>query len=220
MSDSCIRRLVVFDFDGTLADTWRDIETALNRTLSEAGLPVVGGPEVRSWIGSGVLPLLERALPEPERSRERIDSLYSVFRVHYERCCLDTTELYPGMEECLDALEGARLAVLSNKPEYFLERIIEGLGIKGRFDLVIGGDTLEVRKPDPRVLTELIARLGERPEQLFMVGDSAVDVLTGRAAAARTIGCAWGLRGRQELRDASVDVLVEHPSEIPLAVLG
>ena len=220
MPDSCIRRLVVFDFDGTLADTWRDIETALNQTLSEAGLPLVGGAEVRSWIGSGVLPLLERALPEPERSSERIESLYTVFRVHYERCCLDTTELYPGMQECLEALEGVQLAILSNKPEYFLERIIEGLGLKGRFDLVIGGDTLDVKKPDPRALTELVARLGESPEELFMIGDSAVDVETGRAAAARTIGCAWGLRSREELREASVDVLVEHPSEIPFAVLG
>ena len=216
MPEPCTQRLAVFDFDGTLADTWRDIETALNLTLADAGLPQVTGPEVRGWIGQGVLPLLERAVPggTPE-----IERLYAVFRVHYERCCLDTTELYPGIEECLDALDQTQLAVLSNKPEHFLERIIDGLGLKGRFDLVIGGDTLEVKKPDPRALQIVVERLGARPQALWMIGDSAVDVETGRAARARTIGCAWGMRPREELRQAGADLLVEHPSEIPFAIL-
>jgi phosphoglycolate phosphatase len=219
MPDPCTRRLAVFDFDGTLADTWRDIETALNRTLAEAGRPLVTGPEVRGWIGQGVLPLLERAMPGAPPGREEIDRLYAAFRVHYERCCLDTTELYPGIEACLDALQDTQLAVLSNKPQYFLERIIDGLGLKGRFDLVIGGDTLDVKKPDPRALQIVIERLGVRPTALWMIGDSAIDVETGRAARARTIGCAWGMRPREELRQAGADLLVEHPSEIPFAIL-
>ncbi len=220
MAEPGARSLVVFDFDGTLADTWRDIETALNLTLGDVGLPPVGGPEVRAWIGSGALRLLEQAVPEPERTRERLEGLYENFRVHYERCCLDTTDLYPGIRACLDALEGVELAVLSNKPSHFLDRIIEGLGVKGRFGVVIGGDVQKVQKPDPRALGVLIERLGPRPDEVWMVGDSAIDVETGRGAAARTIGCAWGLRGRQELREARVEILVEHPSEIPPLILG
>jgi len=213
-------RLVVFDFDGTLADTWRDIETALNRTLAEGGLPCVEGPDVRAWIGDGALKLLERALPETERTQARLEGWYERFRSHYDLCCLDTTDLYPGIQRCLDELSGESLAVLSNKPSRFLDRIIDGLGLKGYFGAVLGGDALEVRKPDPRVLHHVIDALDASDTDVWMVGDSAIDVQTGRAAGARTIGCAWGLRGREELREARVELLVEHPDEITAAVLG
>jgi phosphoglycolate phosphatase len=211
----------VFDFDGTLADTWRDLASALNRTLADAGLPPVEGPQVQAWIGDGALKLLANALPERERAPERLEPHYERFRAHYDRCCLDTTDLYPGIADCLAALADEQLAVLSNKPARFLERIIDGLGLKGAFRAVLGGDTLAVRKPDPAVLREAIARLGAPPSEIWMIGDSAIDVATGRAAGARTIGCAWGLRGREELRAAGVEFLLEHPREIaPLVQSG
>jgi len=187
MADQRPSRLVVFDFDGTLADTWRDIATALNQTLADAGLPAVGGPDVRFWIGEGAMKLLERAVPEEERDADKLAALF-------ERA--------------------------SNKPTRFLPRVIDGLGLKGYFRIVLGGDTLDVQKPDPRVLAHLIAQLETRPDQVWMVGDSAIDIETGRNSGARTIGCAWGLRGRDELRDARPDFLVESPREIPPLVLG
>ncbi|MGH7289600.1 MAG: HAD family hydrolase [Myxococcota bacterium] len=213
-------RVVVFDFDGTLADTWRDLASALNRTLADAGLGPVEGPQVQAWIGDGALKLLANALPEAERAPERLEAHYERFRAHYDRCCLDTTELYPGMAECLDALAEERLAVLSNKPARFLDRIIEGLGLKSVFGAILGGDTLSIRKPDPAVLTHVLERLGAPPSEVWMVGDSAIDVETGRAAGARTIGCGWGLRGREELRAAGCEFLLEHPREIAPTVLG
>jgi phosphoglycolate phosphatase len=213
-------RVVVFDFDGTLADTWRDLATALNRTLSDAGLAPVEGPQVRAWIGDGALKLLANALPESERAPERLEPHYERFRAHYDRCCLDTTELYPGISSCLEALSHDSLAVLSNKPARFLDRIIDGLGMKGVFGAVLGGDTLPIRKPDPALVTAVLERLRVEPAEVWMIGDSAVDVLTGRAAGARTIGCGWGLRGRDELRGAGVEFLVEHPREIAQIVHG
>jgi len=215
-----LSRLIVFDFDGTLADTWRDIANALNRTLLEAGLPAVEGPEVRFWIGDGVLKLLERAVPEAHRSPQRIEELYRAFREHYHRCCLETTETYPGIIECLEALSDSMLAIASNKPARFLDHMTEGLGLKSYFRVVLGGDSLPVKKPDHRVLVHLMGRLDQVPNEIWMVGDAAVDVQMGQAAGARTIGCAWGLRGRDELREAGVDVLVEHAREIPHAVFG
>jgi phosphoglycolate phosphatase len=155
-----------------------------------------------------------------ERAPERLESHYERFRAHYDRCCLDTTELYPGMPECLDALSGETLAVLSNKPVRFLHRIIDGLGLKSVFGAVLGGDTLSIRKPDPAVLVHVLERLGSRSAEVWMVGDSAVDVETGLAAGARTIGCGWGLRGRDELRAAGAEFLLEHPREIAPIVLG
>jgi phosphoglycolate phosphatase len=220
MSRAHSSRVVVFDFDGTLADTWRDLATALNRTLAETGLPPVEGPQVQAWIGDGALKLLANALPESEREPSRLEPHYERFRAHYDRCCLDTTDLYPGISACLEALAQESLAVLSNKPARFLDRIIDGLGIKGVFGAVLGGDTLPVRKPDPAVLAGVIERLGVRPDEIWMIGDSAIDVETGRAAGARTIGCGWGLRGREELRAAGVEFLLEHPREIARTVLS
>lgn len=214
-------RLVVFDFDGTLADTWRDLATALNQTLADAGLPPVSGPEVRSWIGDGALKLLSRALPAEERAGGRLELHFERFRAHYDLNCLETTDLYPGIAECLDALCGeAVLAVLSNKPARFLDRIVEGLDLGKRFAAVLGGDSLAVTKPDPATLHLLVERLELRPDEIWMVGDSAVDIATGRAAGARTIGCAWGLRSVEELRAAGAEALVDEPAEIPSVVLG
>ncbi len=209
------RPVIIFDFDGTLADTWRDIATALNRTLVDAGLPTVDGPDVRFWIGDGVVKLLERALPEGRRSEGDLDQLYQSFRNHYDRCCLDTTETYPGIIECLDQLGDAVLAVASNKPGRFLDRVLGGLGLKPYFGVVLAGDTLPTRKPDPQVVRHVLSRVDVVPTGVWMVGDSAVDVETGRASGARTIGCGWGLRGRDELRQAGVDHLIESPREIP-----
>jgi phosphoglycolate phosphatase len=218
--DARTSRLVVFDFDGTVADTWRDIATALNRTFVEFGLATVEGPEVRYWIGDGARKLLRHAVPESHRSEARIDELYARFAEHYDRACLETTELYSGVAECLEALRGVPLAIASNKPERFLMRIVEGLGLKRHFSLLAGGDTLAVRKPDPAVLLDLKDRLGTPVEAIWMVGDSAVDVETGHAGGANTIGCGWGLRGRDELLRAGVHFLVEHPREIPRIILG
>ncbi len=211
---------VVFDFDGTVADTWRDIATALNRALLDSGLEAVSGPDVRYWIGDGARKLLERAVPESHRSEASIDALYARFAEHYDRACLETTEPYPGVVECLEALRGVPLAICSNKPERFLFKVVEGLGLKSHFRVMAGGDTLGVSKPDPGALRALCDRLDRPAGRVWMVGDSAVDVETGRSAGAGTIGCAWGLRGRSELRRAGADWLIEHPREIPRIVLG
>lgn len=207
--------LLIFDFDGTLADTWRDIGSALNATLAEAGLAAASGAQVRAWVGEGVQRLIERAAPAVAPDAARLEALIRRFREIYADCCLETTVLYPGVRECLDQVAAHRLAILSNKPEGLLRRIAEGLGIAGRFAALAGGDSLAVRKPDPATIAHVVRLSGAVPAAVWMIGDSAVDVATGRAAGARTVGCAWGLRGAAELRAAGVDHLVEYPAEIP-----
>ena len=208
-------RLVIFDFDGTLADTWRDIATALNHALREAGWPIASDAQVREWIGHGITHLIERALPEPARSGARIAAIERRFRAHYAGCCLDTTVLYPGIAECVAQLSAHTLAVLSNKPDEFLFRMLDALGLAGRFAAVVGGDTTPAHKPDPAAVAHVVRAAGARPDELWMVGDSALDVATGRAAGARTIGCAWGLRGAAELRAAQAEFVVDHARDIP-----
>ncbi|MEE8557106.1 MAG: HAD-IA family hydrolase [Myxococcota bacterium] len=212
--DAPAARLFVFDFDGTLADTWRDIASALDRTLEEAGLPGVQGPEVRFWIGNGVLPLLERAVPGPWRTPERLDELYVRFRDHYEAKCLETTEVYPGVVDCLEELSGEHLAIVSNKPSRFLDLILGSLGLKPYFGVVLGGDSVPVRKPDPAVLRHVVDTLAGPVGEVWMIGDSAVDIETGRAFGARTVGCVWGFRGREELCEAGAETLAETPRDL------
>lgn len=208
--------LVIFDFDGTLADTWRDIATGLNRTLVEAGLAEASGPEVREWVGRGARKLIAQATGDGDHGR--VEALYQRFRVHYGACCLDTTVLYAGMRPVLDALAGRyRLAVLSNKPQTFLDRIVDGLGIRPLFQAVVGGDALPVGKPDPATIAHVVAAVGGAA-RVWMVGDSAVDVDTGSAFGARTVGCAWGLRPRAELERAGAEVIVERPSDLPVVI--
>jgi len=215
MSAPRFSRLVVFDFDGTLADTWRDLACALDRTLDGAGLPAVDRADVRYWIGQGALALLERAVPQSIRSEERLAELHACFCSHYDAVCLQTTDLYSRVIDCLEQLSDCTLAIASNKPIRFLERIVAGLGLAPYFEVVLGGDSLPVRKPDAAVMQALVGRLDRCPQQRFVVGDSAVDVQLGRASGAWTIGCAWGLRGAEELRQAGVDTLVKHPGQIP-----
>ena len=204
------RDLILFDFDGTLADTWRDIATALNRTLRDAGLPPATAQDVRNWVGHGIQPLLRHAAGASADST----ALLEPFRLHYAACCHDTTTLYAGVASALDRLADATLAILSNKPGRFLAQIVEGLGIGDRFDAVVGGDVLPVAKPDPATIAHVIHLVGPA-ERVWMVGDSAVDIDTGRAFGARTVGCTWGLRPVEELRQAGAQVLVDHPSQWP-----
>ena len=213
-------RLVVFDFDGTIADTWRDIAQALNRTLESVDLPTVHGPDVRFWIGAGVLPLLERAVPEEWKGPDRLEQLYERFREHYRRLCLETTEPYRGIPECLEQLSGEHLAIASNKPAVFLDQILVGLGLKTHFEVIVAGDTLEIRKPDPAVLEHVARSVGSSIGEVWMVGDSAVDVELGRAFGARTVGCTWGLRGRDELYEAGAEFLIDAPSELLTVMRG
>jgi len=213
-------RLIIFDFDGTLADTWRDIATALNRTLRAAHRPTASDADTRRWIGEGLERLLVHAVPDAAASPERLATLVSDFRTHYAQCCNDTTVLYPGIADCLDALSGERLAILSNKPTRFVIAIAEQLGIAGRFAAIVGGDAVPVKKPDPRTVHHVVERVGMLPDEIWMVGDSAIDVATGRAAGARTIGCTWGLRPVDELRAAGADAIVDAPGEIAAAIAG
>jgi len=144
-----------------------------------------------------------------------VTALYARLRVHYGRCCLDTTTLYPGVSECLARLSKHTLAILSNKPASFLDRMVIGLGLADRFAAVVGGDALPAPKPDPRALAHVAAVAAFSKGEVWMIGDSGLDIASGRAAGARTIGCTWGMRDAEELRAAQAEFVVEHPLEIP-----
>jgi phosphoglycolate phosphatase len=208
-------RLVVFDLDGTLVDSSRDLATATNAALAAVapGVAPLSLEVVRSFVGEGAGVLIARSLAEAG-IRRRPEEVLPTFLDRYRRCLLETTRLYPGVVETLDRLGGHTLAVLTNKPGDMSRAILAGLGVAGRFARIYGGGDFPGRKPDPAGLLLLLEDLGVRPEQAVLVGDSAVDVRTGRAAGVPTVGVTYGLNP-ESLGEAPPDVTLSDIRDLP-----
>ena len=206
--------LLVFDLDGTLVDSSRDIAAATNAALGRLapGTPEIPLPEILSFVGEGARLLVERSLRHVGLDLSPGDVLAAYLECYRERL-LDTTRLYPGIAEALDALAGACLAVLTNKPGDLSRAILDGLGVGARFARVVGGGDVPTRKPDPAGLLQLVAELGATPAGTWMVGDSATDVGAARAAGVRVAGVTWGFHPR-ELWAAGPDRLLDDPREL------
>jgi phosphoglycolate phosphatase len=209
--------LLVFDLDGTLVDSSRDLASATNATLQRLspGAPQLPLEVVIGFVGEGARRLLERALRHAGVDRSPEDALPAFFEC-YEARLLETTRLYDGIAEALEALAvaGHPMAVLTNKPGPFSRTILAGLGIAPRFARAWGPEDVPARKPDPAGLLRLARELAAGPHDAWMIGDSAVDVATARAAGIRVAGVTWGL-DPAGLRAAGPDRLLAHPSEIP-----
>ena len=187
-------RLIVFDLDGTLIDSTRDIASAVNATLGRlaperAPLPL---DTVRAFIGNGARELIARSLADVGAATPLDDAL-AVFLQCYRERMLETTHLHRGVAPTLDRLGSRTLAVLSNKPGDLSREILAALGVGGRFARVYGAGDVPGRKPDPAGLLRIIEEVGANPPATLMVGDSPVDVRTGKAAGAGTVGVTYGL---------------------------
>jgi phosphoglycolate phosphatase len=207
-------RLVVFDLDGTLIDSSRDLATAVNRALQRTapGAPVLPEDMVRSFIGSGARVLITRSLAQAAVARS-VDEVLPVFLEEYARGLLDATRLYPGATEALDRLRFCPLAVLTNKPGDMSRAILEGLGVAARFFRIYGAGDVDARKPDPAGLRRIAEEAGVEAEAAVMVGDSGIDVQTGRAAGALTAGVTYGF-DPDSFRDDPPDLLVSSLTEL------
>jgi phosphoglycolate phosphatase len=207
-------RLVVFDLDGTLIDSSRDLAAAVNRALRRAapGAPALPEDVVRTFIGSGARVLVTRSVAEVGLGQS-VDDVLALFLEEYRRGLLDATRLYPGTEDALSRLRDRHLAVLTNKPGDMSRVILEGLGVKGRFFRIYGAGDVEARKPDPAGLRRIAEEAGVDVEEAVMVGDSGIDVRTGRAAGARTAGVTYGFDA-DSFRDDPPDILVRSLTEL------
>jgi phosphoglycolate phosphatase len=187
-------RLVVFDLDGTLVDSARDLATGVNEALGRVapGQPPLPLDVVKAFVGDGAAVLIQRALRHAGLDLPK-EKVLPVFLECYAAHLLDTTRLYPGVVETLDQLDDRTLAVLSNKPGGMSRALLDGLGVGSRFARTWGPDDAGGRKPDPAGLERLLTELGFAAAESAMVGDSGADVAAGRAAGVRTIGATWGL---------------------------
>lgn len=211
-------RLIVFDLDGTLVDSSQDLASAVNAALASIapGTQPLSVDVVRTMIGEGATRLVAKALDRAGVARA-VDEVRPVFMECYAQRLLESTRPYPGIAEALAALRPRTLAVLTNKPGDMSRTILDGLGLSSLFLRVYGGGDLATRKPDPEGLLRLVAEAGVGVDQAVMVGDSAIDVRTARAAGVRVVGVLWGFDA-ESLRREPPDVIVSSPAALLQAV--
>jgi len=201
---------IFFDLDGTLIDSRADLAAAVNRTRCEFGLRDLPVEQVAGYVGEGLRLLLARALPEYP---ERLDEAVARARHHYGEHLLDRTTLYPGVAEALRMLggQGWKRAVVTNKPREFVPPILEGLGIRGEFEVLVGGGDTAAHKPDPAPVLLAAARLGLADLRgSWMAGDHFTDLEAGRRLGMQRCFCRYGFGDpRGEGYDLAVASLIE-----------
>ena len=213
---------VIFDLDGTLADTLSSIAYFANLALAKSGLPEIPKEEYRYLVGNGAKRLVHGMLrsvgADTEENFARVAPLYND---GYDADALYLTKPYDGIVELLDRLRRHNVitAVLSNKPDRTTQKIVKALF--GTRILYCRGQRDDTpRKPDPAGAYRLLEEMGIQPSDCTYVGDTKTDMLTGRAAGLYTLGVLWGFRDRMELEENGADRIVAHPSEIGDIILN
>ena len=204
-------KLLIFDLDGTLADTGRDITDALNYALHPFGVRTYSIEETKAMVGSGISRLLASLLPvNDEGTRQRVtDRFISYYSAHV----VDYTAAYPQVKETLTQLDGYKKAVVSNKRTALSKEVLRGVGLLQYFDVVCGSDSVRAIKPSPLPILDLMDRFHVLPEETVIIGDSNYDVEAGKAAGIRTIAVTYGFRSRDVLKDA--DFLIDRFDDLP-----
>tara|TARA_R110002050_G_scaffold233837_4_gene369753 strand:+ start:337 stop:1017 length:681 start_codon:yes stop_codon:yes gene_type:complete len=193
------KQVLLFDLDGTLVDSAPDLALAVNRTLKDLNKTEFDEETIRHWVGNGAKTLIERALSGSSTINKTLDTpavqdALATFLTHYQQCLCVNSVLYMGVKEGLITLKNAgfRLAIITNKPEEFIQPILSGLGISDMFEILIGGDTLPEKKPDPAPLFLALKQLDVMAAQCLMIGDSKNDILAAKAANIDSVGLTYG----------------------------
>jgi len=210
-------KLVIFDLDGTLIDSRLDLIHSVNAMLRHLNRPELPGDVIASYVGDGAPVLVRRALGDPKHQaevKEALDYFLAYYRVHK----LDHTHVYPGVKEMLRAVSNSngvsrQMAVLSNKPVIPSRAIVEALGLAEFFVHVYGGNSFPTKKPDPHGVQTILRETKARAEETLIVGDSSIDVITGRNAELWTCGVTYGF-APHTLCEAPPDVTVDSPQEL------
>lgn len=212
-------KLVIFDLDGTLIDSRLDLVHSVNAALRHIGRAALPDDVIASYVGDGAPILIQRALGGETVDEALIRKGLEFFLHYYREHKLDHTTVYPGITEALAAIQnrgnGAprKMAVLSNKPVNPSRAIVEALGLGSFFTQVYGGNSFATKKPDPAGALKLVEESGVRPDQAAIIGDSHVDVRTGRNAGLWTVAVTYGF-APHTLSDEAADVVVDHPEEL------
>ena len=204
--------LVMFDLDGTLADTGHDLAASVNFTRAHFALSPLPEKLAYANVGRGVEHLLKQSLPE--ETPRHFDEVMRVFLAHYEQHLLDRTLLYPGVREVLRYFRGKRRMVVSNKIYRLTLAVLRGLGVAGEFDAIFGGDSAAEKKPHPALLHLALEQFQISPASALMVGDGDTDIEAGKRAGVATCGVTYGLGNKIALVAAEPDVLIDSIGEL------
>jgi phosphoglycolate phosphatase len=212
--------LIIFDLDGTLIDSSKDLAISVNATRQQFGMSPLDELLVHSYVGNGAAVLVRKAMG-PDASDELVEQALSFFLKYYRAHALEHTRLYDGIREAVNELlsAGHQLAVLTNKPFKISVDIIAALNLKDHFFRIYGGDSFEAKKPNPTGIFKLMEEAGQPAPETLMVGDSAVDILTARNAGVRGVGVLWGFQP-ETFALHPPDLLVREPMELTTAIAG
>lgn len=215
-------QLIMFDLDGTLVDSVPDLTVAVDYMLTQLGRPTVGTEQVRHWVGNGASMLVRRALsgqmtPPPLDDIEVAHAL-SLFMAAYGEEH-GQTRPYPGVLPVLRLLQSWQigLALITNKPEQFIGPLLDGVGLAGVFQWIVGGDTLPQQKPDPAGLQHVMALAGVSPSQALFIGDSCNDIRAAKAAGVRSIAMSYGYNHGRPIAEEKPDGVLDDLRELLLA---
>lgn len=211
-----MKRLVIFDLDGTLLNTIADLAASANYALAECGYPTHDVSRYPHFVGNGISKLIERALPEAARSEAEVERVRKVFMAYYDEHCAVHTRPYEGVEELLATLQesGFMIAVASNKYHSATLLLMRSYFPDIRFVSVLGQRDGVPRKPHPAIVHEIVAQAGVSSDEVLYVGDSDVDMLTAAAAGVEGVGVTWGFRSENDLLDSGACYVIHHADEL------
>lgn len=207
-------KLIIYDLDGTLIDSRRDIANAVNWTLKELGLRELPSERIDSFVGNGVTNLMRRTLEEVGCAVPPVRRAIQLFRARYGEHLLDDTCLYPSVKKVLEFFKDRKQAVMTNKPEDFSLTILRGLAIDSYFFRVVGGDRGFPKKPAPEALLEILRESQVPSREAILVGDSAIDIKTGRNAGVKTLGVTYGFGSLEEIQRSQPDGILDDLEEL------
>ncbi len=211
--------LVLFDLDGTLVDSLPDLAFSMDSMLEQLGMLPRGIDMAREWVGNGAEKLVKRALTgemdgEPEASL--FHRAFALFSEIYVANTSNRSRIYPGVRECLDYLKAnnCQIACVTNKRARFTEPLLRALGLYSEFSIIISGDTLPRKKPDPMPLLHAAQTLNVAPQNTLMVGDSSNDVQAARAAGLPVLAVRYGYNHGKDIEDSKPDMVVDSLAEM------
>jgi phosphoglycolate phosphatase len=213
-------QMALIDLDGTLVDSVPDLALCVNQMMMQLGREPRGETAVRAWIGNGVPVLVRRALVgavEGEADETEFARALELFLDLYERNVCVESRPFAGVVEGLEGLRqaGCRLGCVTNKAARFTEPLLDKLDLGRYFEIIVSGDTLDRKKPDPAPLLHAAQQMGVRPEVSLMVGDSMHDVDAGRAAGFQVACVSYGYNHGQDISDSNPDVVIDSLAELP-----
>lgn len=205
-------KTLIFDFDGTLVDTAKDVMASINVALEKLGIDSVSQKHIKKCIGPGKDKFIKAVLGKEFQKYE--EKFIFLFREYYWEHCLDNTRLFTGIENILQKYQDKKISVASNKPRFFIERILGGLFALDFFDVIVGAEDVKQAKPHPEMVEKILERTGAVKNQILLIGDTENDIIAGHKAGVSTCGVNYGYGDRRLIEKQKPRFIIDHPLDL------